>query len=186
MFLEAIQQHIAVCAQNDLPNYTKRDAGFWNLISIREPSRPQIDPNGFRKIQRSEFDDIAGLEGLDDSSRWIMPNEEHIREIMSFADSVWGEPILIHCWLGSSRSTAVALALIVRGMHSDGFTTDEIIKDAPEHLIAMRPRSVPNHLVLTLALKSFLDEETTDHLVNALLHHPVLFSNRYPGASPAE
>lgn len=186
MFIEAIQQHIAVCAQKDLPNYTKRDAGFWNLISIREPKRPKIDPNGFKKIQKSIFHDVAGLEGLDDSYRWVIPNEGHIQEIMRFADDVWDEPILIHCWEGKSRSTAVALALIVRGMHSHGSTTDEIIKDAPEHLIAIRPRSVPNHLVLTLALKSFLDDETADYLVHQLLHHPVLFANRYPGASPSE
>ncbi|MCP5535458.1 MAG: hypothetical protein H7A51_04390 [Akkermansiaceae bacterium] len=186
MFIDCLQCHLAVCAQKDLPNYGTRDRDFWNLISIREPTRPQIDKNGFLQVHTSLFHDVAGLEQLDPTIRFILPSAGHIREIYNFVDSVSGEPLLIHCWEGRSRSTAIALALIVRGMHMDGFTTDEIISEAPELLLAIRRIAVPNHLVLTLALEHFLEKETADSYVTQLLHHPVLFSNRYPGASPAD
>ncbi|MDH6266868.1 putative protein tyrosine phosphatase [Rhizobium sp. SG_E_25_P2] len=47
---------------------------------------------------------FAGKEGL------IAPQESHVREIIAFARA-WDQtaPLLIHCWMGVSRSPAAAL-----------------------------------------------------------------------------
>jgi predicted protein tyrosine phosphatase len=65
---------------------------------------PGIEPHRHLKLS---FNDInAPRDGL------IHPGEEHVRELIAFADR-WhtegaGAPLLVHCWAGISRSTASA------------------------------------------------------------------------------
>ena len=160
----------------------KLDPGFWNVISIREPERPQIQRLGFQKVHTMICYDMAGQEGLEENSTLGIPRKEHIQSVFRFADSLAGEPILVHCWAGISRSTAIAMSLIVRGMHFDGFGFDEIRKEAPKILIAMRPQAAPNPLILALGLSEFLPIGDAERLVVELVNHPVLFANRLKGA----
>ena len=184
MFIEHIQRHLAVCAQLDLPKMAKLDPSFWNLISMREPTRPPIQQKGFKQIHMvimydANTQDVAHFEGM-----LGIPRREHIEGIYRFVDSIAGEPILIHCWAGISRSTAVALSLIAREMHSDGFGLEEIRKEAPEILLAIRPRATPNPLILELGLAVFLQAEEAKRLTVDWVNHPVLFANRM-GGEPA-
>lgn len=184
MFFDCLQSHLAVCAQRDLPNYTSRDRNFWHLVSIREPKCPEINPDGFLSVHKSIFHDVDSTENLEQTARWIIPTGQHIRDILDYVTSHSGEPILIHCWEGRSRSMAVALTILIRAMLLDGYTHGEIIQEAPEMLLEIRPRAVPNHLMLTLAVQLFLPEEEAKAMVHGLVHHPRLYANRFPGASP--
>lgn len=62
-----------------------------------------IDPARHLSIAVNDIA-FAGKEGL------IAPQETHVAEIVSFARS-WDQssPLLIHCWMGVSRSPAAAL-----------------------------------------------------------------------------
>jgi predicted protein tyrosine phosphatase len=186
MFIESIQRHVAVCAQLDLPKIAKLDPNFWNVISIREPARPPIDPSGFKRIHKvicydTNCQDKQYFEGATG-----IPRREHLEGIFDFADSIEGEPILVHCWAGVSRSAAVALCLIARGMHKDDFSLLEIQGEAPEILLAIRPKAAPNPLLLELGLAGFLPAQQAHELMVAWVNHPVLFRNRMGGeASPA-
>ena len=184
MFIDVLQCHLAVCAQRDLPRMARMDPKFWNVISIREPERPPIQTHGFKKITTVICYDMIGREGLEAGDLVGIPRKEHIQSVFRFVDLVAGEPILVHCWAGVSRSTAVALALIVRGMHFDGYSSKEIQEQAPELLIAMRPQAAPNPLVLELGLAEFLSGDDAKRLVTDLVSHPVLFSNRHKGGEP--
>ena len=184
MFVEPLQFHLAVCAQGDLPRMARMDPNFWNLISIREPERPPIQAHGFKQILKVICYDMVGREGLEKHELVGIPRKEHIHSIFRFADSIAGEPILVHCWAGVSRSTAVALGLIVRGMHCDGYGIDEIQKEAPEILLSMRPQAAPNPLILELMFGEFLPDDEAKRLVVNLVNHPVLFTNRHKGGEP--
>lgn len=181
MFIDLIQRHLAVCAQTDLPRMAKMDPNFWNLISIREPERPQIDRRGFKKVHTLICYDVTATEGLAGDELVGVPRVEHIRGILRFTDELAGEPLLIHCWAGRSRSTAVALILIAREMHADGFTIDEIRVEAPEILISIRPNAIPNPLILEMGLATFLPLEQARQLTVDFVNHPVLFANRMGG-----
>jgi len=181
MFIETIQRHLTVCAQADLPMRAKLDRGFWNVISMREPARPPIQTQGFKQIHTvivydADTQDEAHFEGM-----LGIPRREHIEGVYRFVDSIAGEPILVHCWAGISRSTAVALSLIAREMHADGFDLEEIRKESPEILLAIRPRATPNPLILELGLAAFLPAEEARRLTVDLVNHPVLFANRMGG-----
>lgn len=187
MILDCLQRHLAVCSQPDLPAWSKDEHDFWNLVSIREPFRVQIDPAGFRKVHGIVCHDVIGTQGIseEDQKTLILPNIEHVRGVFAFADETGTEPLLIRCWAGHSRSTAMALALIVRGMHWDGYEPEEIAIEAPELLLDVRPAAAPNALILRLALAEiYRDEETAEALHKDLLNHPGFFGNFFPGASP--
>lgn len=185
MFIEPLQRHLHVCAQADLPAYSKRDPGFWNVVSIREPIRPIPNPTGFRKFHTMLCLDVVGTDGMDESELIHAPRAEHLGEVFRFADSVPGEPLLVHCWAGISRSTAVALTLIVRAMHFVGYSEDEIVSEACEILLEIRPQAAPNPMVLEIGLSRFMDPISANQLMARLVNQPQLFQNRHKGALPA-
>jgi len=184
MFLECVQRHLGVCGYSDLPRFAKSDPGFWNLISILEPASPGLSMQGFRKVHGARFFDVTGLEGLDGDDMLGVPKSEHIRGIFSFADSVPGEALLVHCRAGVSRSAAVALLIIARAMHLDGASYDEIRVEAPETLIQIRPQATPNPLILELGFAEFLTADAANQMTIEIVNHPVLFANRFHGGIP--
>jgi len=184
MFIESIQRHIAVCGFSELPRFAKSDPDFWNLVSILEPSAPRFTIRGFRKIHVVRCYDVTGDEGIDGNDMLGVPRSEHLRAIYQFADSLPGQPLLVHCRAGVSRSAAVALAIIVRAMHLGGASYDEIRVQAPETLMQIRPQATPNPLILELGFSEFLSTETAKQLMIEIVNHPVLFANRHRGGTP--
>lgn len=184
VFVESLQRHLHVCAQVELPEYSKRDPEFWNVVSIREPYRPTPNPAGFRMIHTMLCLDVVGTDGMEENELIHAPQVEHLDAVFQFADSVPGEPLLVHCWAGVSRSTGVALSLIVRAMLLNGRSEDDIVKEASEILLEIRPQAAPNPWVLEIGLSRFLDASAANRLAVRLVNHPALFQNRHKGASP--
>lgn len=125
-----------------------------------------------------------GTEGIEESELAHAPSESHLREILLFAEGTGQGPLLIHCWVGVSRSTAVALVLLVQGMHREGYNEGRIVGEAVETLLSIRPCAAPNPLILEIGLKEFMPPDVAIRLTRSLLNHPELFSNRHNGASP--
>lgn len=179
MFFDPLQRHLAVCARADLPRMARFDPNFWNVISMRGPTQPPIDRRGFKQIHPVICYDVAGGDPSDPEDMLGVPRREHLQAIFRFADSIAGQPILVHCQAGVSRSTAVALALIVRGMYSDGFAAEEIGEQAPQMLLSIRPQAAPNPLILELGLSEFMPSVEAKQLTTVLLRNPVLLANRH-------
>jgi len=94
---------------------------------------------------------------------------------------------MVHCLAGLSRSTAVALAIIVRGMIEKGWEameTEPLVERAVDLLLQIRPRAKPKVLFLRLCLEQFLPAKQANDLTVALVNHPVLMENRF--AKPDE
>lgn len=183
MFIECIQRHIAVCGFNDLAGYAKSDRNFWNVISILEPSYPKVALRGFLKVHHMRCYDVIGKGGLEDDDLGI-PKPEHLRDAIRFADHLAGGPLLVHCRAGVSRSTGMALVIIVRSMVLDGFSEEEILEQAPDLLLAIRPQAAPNPMFLELGFQEFLSAGTATEWMRQLVNHPVFFANRFKGSSP--
>jgi len=74
------------------------------------------------------------------------PTYEQIAEILTFAQSIdRSSSVLIHCWAGISRSTAVAYAVLCQ---IAGPGTE---KECLTHVRRIRPQAIPNSLIVTLA-----------------------------------
>jgi len=183
MLIESCQRHLGVCSFSDLPRFAKSDPGFWNVISLLEPSFRKLDIRGFREIHHARFHDVVATDGVEEDGGLGIPRAKHLKEIFRFADSVPGEPLLVHCRAGISRSTGVALCLIVRAMHQRGDSVEQIGEEAPEILLQIRPQAAPNPLILELGFTAFLPAGDARDLVVKLLNHPRFIENRFHGAT---
>lgn len=177
MFLHCLQRHITVCAARDLPLVTKRDPGFWNVVSMMEPELPMPMSHGFRQHLKLRFHDVENVDRVEGvvGARW-----EDLRDVFEFVDGLPGQPILIHCNAGLSRSPAVALGLIVRGLwKGTDLQAQDLVAEAVRRLLAIRSKARPNVLVLRLALGQFLEAEEAEALTRQLVNDPRLLANRF-------
>ena len=118
MLIEELGRHLSVCSIPELERSLKMDPKFWNVVSIREPSVPR--PASLRHAKRVHEVIFEDRENIDPDGLGAPARVEHLTGIFQFVDAYPGEPILVHCLAGLSRSPAVALALIVRGLVERG------------------------------------------------------------------
>ncbi len=112
------------------------------MVSLMGPGKTSPQPNqitgGFLNL---EFHDITGpREGLSP------PNSQHVSQLLAFFDR-WdrSHPLLIHCWMGISRSTAAAaIALAQRN-------PDQDMAALANNLRRASPMATPNALMISLA-----------------------------------
>jgi predicted protein tyrosine phosphatase len=82
------------------------------------------------------FDDVAGV-----SSVYIHPTEEHLDQVLEFSkDFTDDDRVLVHCLAGISRSTAIAIAIVMQ--HGMDYY------DAYNHVEMIRPILEPNKLII--------------------------------------
>jgi len=181
MFINELGRHLAVSSVVELEKSLKLDSGFWNVVCIREPSvaRPVFLCYA-KRFHEAIFEDCETAQSLAPTRP---PRSQDLAGILRFVDSCPGEPVLVHCQAGLSRSPAVALALIVRGLlqteteHSTRIA--QLAQQAVEILLQIRPRSRPNMLVLRLGLEQFLPVQTAAQLTAQIVNHPGLIKNRF-------
>ena len=180
MFIRELGRHLAVSSIPELERFLKMDAGFWNVVSIRAPAAPRPAFLHYAKcVHEAIFED---LENIDPAVRCAPPRREHLAAILRFVDTRPGEPILVHCLAGLSRSPAVALTLIVSGLvtqRADLKTQPALVEKAVNLLLQIRPQSRPNVLVLQVGLGLFLPSNTARELAINLVNHAVLLENRF-------
>jgi len=146
------------------------------------PTQPAIEARGFKQVHRVICYDVAGGDPSNPDDTLGIPRKQHLQGIFRFADSIAEEPILVHCQVGVSRSTAVALSLIVRSMIMDAIDPAQISEEAPQLLLAIRPQAAPNPLILELGLLEFMPLGDARKLVWKLLANPALLANRLGGS----
>ena len=179
-FNEEIGRHLAVSSIPELEKSLKLDRGFWSLISIREPQVPK--PGFLAMAKRFHVVVCEDREEVDPNVPSRPPRVEDVTGIFQFVDAYPDEPILVHCLAGLSRSPAVALAFIVRGMIHRGWdvnTSQPLVERAVELLLQIRRKARPNVLFLRLCLEQFLSVEAAHDLTVALVNHPVLMENQF-------
>lgn len=175
MFIKSLNRHLAVCSVHELPAVAKRDSGFWHSISIMEPWRPLAPRQGLRDVLSLRFDDAENLDS--DDTGITFPQPQHILDALAFADERVGEPLLIQCWAGLSRSAAMALGFIARGLYCDG--VENYAEKSVDYLLQIRPQSHPNVLVLKLVLRTFLSAELAEATTVEMVNHPLLLGNKF-------
>ena len=130
---------VYVCPLSALDD-TLASCGTRHMISLSSPGK---SPNRPAQINGHylplEFNDISEpREGL------IAPSRANIESLFNFY-SIWGarDPLLIHCWMGISRSTAAAvLAAAFFNPHQD-------MTELAGNLRKASPMATPNALMIS-------------------------------------
>jgi predicted protein tyrosine phosphatase len=174
MLIEPLGQQIAVCSFEEAARLTNADKGFWNVVSIRGSFDPKADLRWAKTIHHARFDDVED----DCSIIYRSPRHADVADIFDYIRSLEAgpspAPLLIHCALGISRSTAVALAWIYGNLPA---SDDRPVK-AIDLLLELRPQAKPNRLVLTFGLAQCIAVDDAHELAQRLLADPRLEANR--------
>ncbi len=132
---------IHVCPLSALGK-TLDKSGTRHLISLAGPGKTVARPDQITGSYLAlEFNDIAEpKDGL------IAPNLRDVLALLNFFDN-WRqtEPILIHCWMGISRSTAAALIGCARLRRHAG------LADIANRIRLVSPMATPNPLMIEIA-----------------------------------
>ena len=132
---------IHVCPLSDL-NATLVSSGARHMISLMGPGKASVRP---KQIDGSflamEFHDIGEpREGLSP------PTSAHVSQLLEFFDAWDGKSdMLIHCWMGISRSTAAAAIALARNQPASDM--DQLA----ERLRRASPMATPNPLMISIA-----------------------------------
>ncbi len=117
-------------------------SGARHLLSLTGPGREMPTPDGFDgKFLQLVFNDISTVqEGL------VEPSAAHIEQIIEFGQA-WDQsaPLLVHCWMGVSRSTAAA-AILVASLRPQISCTH-----IAQAIRRVSPMATPNALMIELA-----------------------------------
>ena len=126
-----------------------------HLISVIDPGFEPKTPPNIKKHLKLGFDDIIEIKNenfihrhnnfqLESDFKQILPNREHIKNIVDFA-STWDQshPMLIHCWCGVSRSMATALFILCKINPNN---TDLNVK----YMRHIAPHANPNRLMISM------------------------------------
>jgi predicted protein tyrosine phosphatase len=172
MFIEELEQHLQVLSETEAGRLTQMDRGFWSVVSIHGPGDHRPPLAQAKRVHYACFDDIEER-GLFAFGQYARPDD--LTQIFGFLELIGRDPLLIHCQMGISRSPAVALAWICQRL--DG--QEDLVDQAVDCLLRVRPIARPNRLVLRLGLEQFLPERRAAALTRALLDHPRLANNQF-------
>ena len=164
MFLESLNRHLQVASVVEAQRLTQLDRKFWNVVSIRGPIVVREPFTEAKRVHYAVFPDMVPDEA-EDLSR--AAHREDLAAIHQFVDKIPGEPLLVHCQVGISRSTAVALGIIVRTLAA----RNEPVEQAIDLLLQVRPKASPNEHVLQLGLELFMTPAEAKVLARRLSRH---------------
>ena len=125
---------------------------FTHIVSIWDPEWVERGGVETQLRKRLRQETLLHLAYFHDTSTEepgrTAPVEDDLRRILAFAAQLEpGAEILVHCWAGISRSTAVAYAILCQAA-GPGRETECI-----DAVVAARPQAFPNALIVRLADK---------------------------------
>jgi len=171
MFIDFLERHLAVASRVEAERMTKTDTRFWNVISISSPTSIAAALPDAKRIHPLRFEDT---EDARDTDAVAVPRREDISDALRFANKTAPEGLLIHCAMGWSRSTAVALAVLVQKLWPDPSAFDR----AAEALLLIRPRSRPNVLIAELGFGCFMPPDEAKRVAGRVAAHERFVINR--------
>lgn len=129
---------ITICRKAEVYQVSN-DHKISHIISTLDPGDSIKPPNYIKDHLLLTFDDI---EYADDK---YSPKAEHVAEILEWSSHLTHEDrLLVHCWAGVSRSTALALAIWIQHHGRD-------YDAAKQWLVSTRPIACPNRLIAEYA-----------------------------------
>jgi len=156
MAIKTLNQKMLVLGQAEVcrlqaeePNHWLRE---WNIISITDPLElPRLEFPRVRRVERLEFHDVeedSPQDGL------LAATLEDVRRGIAFSREVGSEPLLIHCFAGISRSTAMAWLILFEKLMGKA----EAVRQSFEIVKTLRPGLLPNRHILGLGIRLLAKE----------------------------
>lgn len=103
-----------------------------------------VDPPAARNLEPDENHIVIPVHDIDQKMEgWIYPDENHIREVLRFTQDIKeDDKVLVHCHAGVSRSTAMAIGILIQ----HGMTAQEAV----DYVFEIRECAWPNGLIIEI------------------------------------
>lgn len=173
MFIQRLERDLAICSATQITPFLAKEPGRWHVVSIREPIQAEADLTQACSSHPMVFEDVLTVQGNHGQG----PTAAHLEAILRYTAQTKREPLVLQCWAGRSRSTAVALVIIVKDLWEQGLDGAELVREAVDILLTLRPQALPNALVLRLGLEQFLPAPLGETLSKALMREPRIRKN---------
>jgi len=165
------QPSFVVCGVDELP--AQMGGRVTHAISILDPDYPR--PTALRALPAARRLELSFHDQVAPRAAVALPGEAEVRRIIAFAHGAFAETggapgLLVHCYMGISRSTAAMITALVAAQRIDA-------REAFRTLRAIRPRSWPNSLMIHAADRLLdtggaLVEEMHRHQAHVARNHP--------------
>lgn len=161
----------------DFADACRRALEFDAVISIESPDATPLTGRlqRFRKSTEPAHK-VLRFHDIEVASLPTPPQRRHVKAGLDFARRHRGRRLLIHCFAGVSRSTALAFAILVD--HHDAVGDERRILDM---LLELRPQACPNRLVVQHADMLL---GCDGRMIQAVELHPVIQETRRRNFSP--
>jgi predicted protein tyrosine phosphatase len=173
MFIKALGRQMAVCSFDGAKRLIAVDKNYWNAISIHGPRDLRAELPLAKAVYYACFDDVHE----EDSVVYRSARAADLAGIFDFIRSLGSgppaAPLLVHCQMGISRSTAVALSWVYGQLPS----SKDRARRAIDVILELRPEAKPNRLVLFLGLSQYMPPPEARHLVSRIVSEPRLARN---------
>ncbi len=176
MYLDFFERHLAIGSREEALRLTKTDKHFWHVISICSPITAPLDLSNAKSVHRLRFEDT---ENAKDTDAVCVPRIEVIADALAFADKTAPGGLLVHCQMGWSRSTAIALVLLARKL----YPAPDGIPRAIDTLLLLREKSRPNILIVQLGLSLFMNPDESAAAMKIIHADPHFSANRLATSS---
>lgn len=128
---------IAICRKNRVKD-TVRKIGATHILSFLDPGDRLVTPREVAPSNHVTFN----MDDTHEPRDAYPPTMEHVRQVHAWFDALPADArLLVHCFQGVSRSTAMTLGLLAT------LWTPE---DAAIRLQKIRPEATPNRLIVAL------------------------------------
>ena len=146
MYIELLDQDLTIASHEEALLLHENGHAQWNVLSISDKvvlERPRFAEA--RRVSHLLFDDVESDSAADGH---YAATPDDVRSAISFSREIGNEPLLVHCYAGISRSTAIAW-LIAYDRLKD---RPDAVRRAFEIVRELRPMMHPNRHVLMVGL----------------------------------
>ena len=147
--MKRMPYQISVCGKHELDDFA--NTAVTHLLSFEDPSTPKTTPQWFHGIHlQLQFHDVESEAEAREFGA-VAPTKSDVAEILQFGEECLAacrmKPVhlLVHCYVGASRSPAAGFALIASAFGAGH------AKQALKIVRQLRPEAFPNGLIVRYA-----------------------------------
>jgi predicted protein tyrosine phosphatase len=148
MNIDSFKRKLKIVGVEEARGLSPEELAGWSILSIRSKMKegPLSFP-GARSTKSIHFDDVE-----DDfpEEQEFAAKPEDIQEALEFSRGIDDGPLLIHCHMGISRSTAIAWIIIYDKLKGK----PDAVRSSFEIVRKLRPILSPNRHVLRLGVEA--------------------------------
>jgi predicted protein tyrosine phosphatase len=149
MHSESLKRKIKIVGVDEARRLTPAELAGWNIISIRGRKNEPLSFSGARSMKSLHFDDV---EADCPEEEEFAATPQDIQDALAFSRGIDDEPLLIHCLMGISRSTALAWIILYDKLKQK----PDAVRQSFEIIRKLRSILAPNRHVLRLGVEALV------------------------------